>query len=39
MICPKCKGKKFANGNICSHCNGKGEFTNYKKFKTFLKKS
>ncbi len=32
QICPKCKGKKFANGNICSHCNGKGEFTNYKKF-------
>lgn len=32
QICPKCGGRKFANGSICSHCNGKGELTNYKKF-------
>lgn len=32
QVCPKCKGKKFVNGNICSHCSGKGEFTNYRKF-------
>ena len=31
-ICPNCKGKKFVNGSTCSKCNGKGEFTNYKKF-------
>ena len=31
-VCPTCKGKKFINGTLCSHCNGKGEKTNYKKF-------
>ncbi len=31
-ICPKCKGKKFANKTLCSHCNGKGEISHYKKF-------
>lgn len=31
-VCPKCKGKKFVNGTICKHCNGKGEFVDYKKF-------
>lgn len=30
--CPKCNGRKFNNGTICSHCSGKGIFTNYKKF-------
>ena len=30
--CPKCQGKKFSNGSICSKCSGKGNFTNYKKF-------
>lgn len=32
QVCPQCKGKKFVNGTKCQHCNGKGEFTNYKKF-------
>ena len=32
QVCPKCKGKKFANGSICNHCHGKGEISNYKKF-------
>jgi len=31
-ICPKCKGRKFVNNAKCSHCNGKGEFSIYKKF-------
>ncbi len=31
-VCPKCEGRKFVNGSFCKHCNGKGEFTNYKKF-------
>ena len=32
LVCPKCNGKKFVNGSLCSHCGGKGENTNYKKF-------
>lgn len=32
QTCPKCRGKRFVNGGFCSHCNGKGEETNYKKF-------
>ncbi len=32
QVCPKCEGRKFVNGSTCKHCNGKGEFTNYKKF-------
>ncbi len=32
QTCPKCRGKRFVNGSFCSHCNGKGEETNYKKF-------
>ena len=32
QTCPKCRGKRFVNGGICSHCHGKGEETNYKKF-------
>ena len=31
-ICPKCNGRKFTNGAICLHCNGKGEFVNHKRF-------
>ena len=31
-VCPKCGGKKFANGSICKNCSGKGETTSYKKF-------
>ena len=31
QMCPKCKGRKFVNGTICQHCNGKGEETTYKK--------
>ena len=31
-VCPKCGGRKFVNGGICHHCNGKGEISNYKKF-------
>ena len=30
--CPFCKGRKFANGSICNHCQGKGEISEYKKF-------
>ncbi len=30
--CPKCGGKKFANGTICPQCNGLGEISNHKKF-------
>lgn len=30
--CPKCGGRKFVNGSICHHCNGKGEHSEYKKF-------
>ncbi len=32
QTCPKCRGKRFVNGGLCSHCHGKGEETNYKKF-------
>lgn len=32
QVCPKCNGRKFVNGSFCKHCNGKGEFTSYKKF-------
>ncbi|MBE7702775.1 MAG: hypothetical protein E7Z89_01860 [Cyanobacteria bacterium SIG28] len=31
-VCPVCNGRKFANGTICKHCQGKGEFTEHKKF-------
>lgn len=30
--CPKCKGRKFVNGSVCTHCDGKGEFSQHKKF-------
>ncbi len=30
--CPKCNGRKFINGSLCQHCQGKGEISNYKKF-------
>ena len=30
--CPLCKGKRFVNGGICKHCNGKGTIADYKKF-------
>lgn len=32
IVCPKCEGRKSINGIKCLHCNGEGEFTNYKKF-------
>ena len=32
QVCPKCNGRRFANGSICSHCKGKGEVSEYKKF-------
>jgi DnaJ-class molecular chaperone len=32
IVCPKCEGRKFVNGAVCSHCKGKGETTTYKKF-------
>ena len=32
LVCPKCNGKKFVNGSLCSQCSGKGENTSYKKF-------
>lgn len=31
-VCPKCKGRKFANGAECSFCHGKGEVSSHKKF-------
>ena len=31
-ICQKCGGRKFVNGSLCSHCNGKGEISDYKRF-------
>ena len=31
-VCPKCSGRKFVNGSICTHCNGKGETSQHKKF-------
>jgi len=30
--CPKCGGRKFINGSLCHHCNGKGEISSHKKF-------
>ena len=30
--CPKCGGRRFVNGSVCKHCNGKGEVSKYKKF-------
>jgi len=32
QVCPKCRGRKLVNGNVCMHCNGKGELSDYKKF-------
>lgn len=32
QVCPKCGGRKFVNENVCTHCNGKGETSDYKKF-------
>ncbi len=32
-VCPKCQGRKFANGYTCSYCNGLGEKTETKKIK------
>lgn len=31
--CPKCRGKKFLNGSVCSECGGSGEKSSYKKLK------
>ena len=31
-ICQKCGGRKFVNGALCSHCKGKGETSEYKRF-------
>jgi len=30
--CPKCQGRKFANGQTCPHCSGTGIKSEYKKF-------
>lgn len=30
-LCPRCKGRKFVNGNKCSVCNGAGEYSQYKR--------
>lgn len=30
-ICPKCKGRKFANGIKCPYCNGLGEISTHRK--------
>ena len=32
QICPKCGGRKFVNGSVCSCCKGKGETSTYKRF-------
>ena len=32
QICQKCGGRKFVNGALCSHCNGNGETSDYKRF-------
>lgn len=29
--CPKCNGRKFANGSVCRECNGTGEISVHKK--------
>ena len=29
--CPKCQGRKFANGSICGYCKGAGEISVHKK--------
>lgn len=29
--CPKCHGRKFANNNVCTYCNGAGEISVHKK--------
>ncbi len=31
-VCPKCSGRKFINGSTCTHCNGKGTISDYKRF-------
>ena len=36
--CDFCKGKKFVNSSVCTHCNGKGEILSYKKFKVKIPK-
>ena len=30
-LCPRCKGRKFINGNKCSVCNGSGEYSQFKR--------
>ncbi len=30
-LCPRCKGRKFVNGNKCSVCNGAGEYSQHKR--------
>ena len=30
--CPKCQGRKFVNGSVCSFCNGSGTVSEHKKF-------
>ena len=30
-LCPRCKGRKFINGNKCNVCNGLGEYSQHKK--------
>jgi len=32
QVCPKCGGRKFINGNICTHCKGKGETSEHRRF-------
>jgi len=31
-VCPKCGGRKFVNGMVCSHCHGSGETSTHKRF-------
>ena len=38
-ICPKCLGKKFANGAKCPKCDGVGEITIHKKVTVTIPKN
>ncbi len=39
QICPKCMGKKFINGTVCSFCLGEGEKKELKKIDIEIKKN
>ncbi len=37
--CPKCKGRKFINGSICSECKGSGEKSEHRKITVNIPKN